>query len=296
MITTWKLLSAGAALWTMAAASLWYARKSLRSIRARRVISLAAPGLLLAIVACSFRLEPETEIALLALSNFMLAAAVFFIGLSARRTLVLMLALLFLAPHSKAAGPKNPGCVAIVVVIIIGGYTYYRLYKACQHLKPKPLPDDDTETNSPPKLAKDIAGHSIALNRPWQSFYCDCDEGKSTATASTFPFELRSNGNRITGRAITNLVSQDQFEAFLMNDGIDFNQAGTQFSAGPNPISFDPSNPYAVTIGTSTNTQILERSYDLMTWQEIARLNTDGPFAFSDESAEPMAFYRITKP
>lgn len=260
-----------------------------KSFTARFVLVRSLPAL--ALFALSF-LCPSVEI--YAATALTLTVSLVLILWDAR-ALPLVLAVALLAQNAPAqeARPKGAGGVCvIVIVIVINGYAYFRLVKACQHLKPRILPGDEPETNAPPKSATSL---DIALWQPAPE-YCPCDDGKSMEQSAAVNITVE-NDKLVIQPAQTAAT----FDSDLVTEGFNPDQPGAQFSHNhartqTSPISFTESG---VSIAGSNQREIvLQRSDDLRSWQEFARLTAPSGMGlqFTDATLGSTArFYRISK-
>ncbi len=209
------------------------------------------------------------------------------------RKLPILLAALILAPPARAQEPpKNlGGCIAVVVVIGIGGWCYYKMVKACQNLKPRVLPDDDESTNGAPK---DFSAPIVAISQDLPPQYCCAGEEKSGARETTMELELNAGRLRILPGHKSDVVPAADFNQALARLGLNPAQSGAQYSTKDSPIAFEETG--VVIRGENPRTIVLQKSDDLQSWQDLARITapTRMRLRFTDATIEGSArFYRI---
>lgn len=207
------------------------------------------------------------------------------------RTLPLILAALILAPHAQAQSrPKSPaGACALVVVVVVAGYLYYRVVSACKTLKPRVLPEEDG-TNAPPK---DFSGAQVALSQAISPDYC-CGAQPKSAFARSIELECEGSALKIRLSRPGDLVSDVEFNAALESFGLNPSRAGEQ-SSSPG-ISFTETG--VVVAGVNARRLIFQKSTDLQNWQDFADVTAPPSLKlrFTDaslEPGEPARFYRI---
>jgi hypothetical protein len=265
-----------------------------KSFTASFVLYRSIPGL--ALFATTF-IWPETGI--YAAAAFSLIASLVWIFWDARKLpLILIASFLFTQGARAADKPKNPGAVcAVVVVVIIGGYCYYKVVKACQNLKPRVLPDEDESTNAPAKSASEI---NVAMSQDLPPSYCCAGEEKSGRAETSV--ELEVNGGLLAIRPFRapELVPEDDFETLLIREGFDPNKTGVQFSRNHRATEYSPITftEEGVTIAGENQRQItIQKSEDLAEWTNLAQITIpSGTRLFiTDASDQPSRFYRIAK-
>lgn len=236
-------------------------------------------------------------------------------------SLILILTLLAGTLPAKAEPvpdqPQAGGAGVAVVVIVVGGVAVYLLVKTCQRLFPK-APKPDPSTNEV-FFAVAPASDDYAASWTYSSYgSCYLPGEFRAASVPAGPPVLMEITMQVdwTGQAsaqIAPINPEDNytelagFKNLLTANGLTFYDHGFgQKSFGKNgrpateaevPIRFDDGT-YTVDLsnGGPSSTLILERSFDLITWEPIHRTKVGygQSLRFRDLTLTSQAFYRVS--
>jgi hypothetical protein len=212
---------------------------------------------------------------------------------------------------SRTSDPQHGASVAAgVVVICIGGYCCYRLYKFCQKAFPK------GKTNSTPEEFRLSSGDEYGGSWSYDALGSCYDPQPTSLTSDTgYPttftihvkvepesLAVKTSWSRNEDDAQSFLQFQNEVASHGLHvsqyaDGVQrFSRNRTPVDAGTVPISFDPYRR-SVNVGKSYDrrTVIVERSHDLERWTPFLKTDVDvgAGFMIVDTSMESQTFYRV---
>lgn len=234
-------------------------------------------------------------------------------------TILLVLALLSSSINARADEPQRtpPEAASIgagVVVLCIGGYCVYRIFKFCQKAFPK------KDTNAPPEFMLTGAAGGDEYGGSWSydalgSCYTPPPNdvrslipGMESPTTATINVLVEHGGTKtqvIVSRNPLNAQTLEEFQAEAVAHGllVSIHADGSQYFSrnrqrvepGTVPISFDPFSRTVRTGTGETRRIVVERSIDLVAWSSflVTEVAVGSGFTIIDTSLDGHMFYRV---
>ncbi|MES2314651.1 MAG: hypothetical protein V4524_01810 [Patescibacteria group bacterium] len=220
-------------------------------------------------------------------------------------------------PQEPVVKPKATACAVAVVVIVVGGYIYYKLYNLCKQKLGTNAPSGGGGTNTTASIVSTFHYKPLNLTAANTNVYaawfkaqggfglggCGCGDSVSMSyTIGSGTGGATSKMSDVVKTPLEQTVNLSDFQAFMTNTyGLSTGQANNytsnrvQVTSIPY-VGIGAGGELVLTNGSATTyTVVVQRTTDFVTWSPVITtiVSPDLPIRFMDDNApDDQGFYR----